>query len=122
MCVTHRSSDGKETYVLRAIGMKVREINSRELRDLDRLISAGTLPEGRPVGELLMHYNTESKQYVPDANAAFIFVTSEGNTGLIEITDRITRTANMTGLASGSSPGGVGFHLGVQFNLKEIIP
>ena len=122
MCVTHRSLDGKETYVLRAIGMKVREINSRELRDLDKLISAGQLPEGRPVGELLMHFDTGSQQYVPEANAAFIFITLEGNMGLIEITDRITRTANMTGLASGSSSGGVGFHKGVQFNLKEIVP
>ncbi len=122
MCVTHRSPDGKETYVLRAFGMKVREIQSRELRDLERLISAGQLPEGRPVGELLMHFDTGSQQYVPEANAGFIFTTSEGNMGLIEITDRITRTANMTGLASGASSGGVGFHKGVQFNLKEIVP
>jgi hypothetical protein len=39
---------------------------------------------------------------------------------LIEITDRVTRTANLTG--SFSTPKGVGFHLGVRFNLKEIIP
>ncbi len=122
MCVTHRSPDGKETFVLQAIGMKVREISARELRDIDRLITTGTLPEGRPVGELLMHFDPESQQLIPDANGAFIFVTREGNMGLIEVTDRITRTANMTGLASGSSPGGVGFHRGVQFNLKEIIP
>ena len=31
MCVTHRSPDGTETYVLRALGMHVREINPREL-------------------------------------------------------------------------------------------
>ena len=122
MCVTHRSADGKETYVLRAIAMKVWEISTRELRGIDRLITAGTLPEGRPVGELLMHFDPESQQLIPDANAAFIFVTREGNMGLIEITDRITRTANMTGLAADSSPGGVGFHKGVQFNLKEIVP
>ena len=122
MCVTHRSADGKETYVLRAIGMNVREISPRELRNIERLIAAGTLPEGRPVGEVLMHFDSESRQLIPEANAAFIFVTREGNMGLIEITDRITRTANMTGLASSPSSGGVGFHLGVQFNLTEIIP
>lgn len=122
MCVTHRSRDGKETYVLKAIGMQVREIHSRQLRDIHKLITAGTLPEGRPVGELLMHYDDDSKQFVPDANAAFIFVTREGNMGLIEITERITRTANMTGQAAGVSNGGIGFHKGVQFNLKEIIP
>ena len=62
MCVTHRAPDGTETFVLRAFGMKAREISPRDLRNLDKLIAAGTLPEGRAVGELLMHYDTESKQ------------------------------------------------------------
>jgi beta-lactamase regulating signal transducer with metallopeptidase domain/5-hydroxyisourate hydrolase-like protein (transthyretin family) len=122
MCITHRSPDGTETFVLRALGMKVREINPRELRNLDKLIAAGTLPEGRPVGELLMHYDAKSQQLVPNANAAFLFITREGNMGLIETADRITRTADLTGTAAGSSSGGVGFHKGVQFNLKAIIP
>jgi beta-lactamase regulating signal transducer with metallopeptidase domain/5-hydroxyisourate hydrolase-like protein (transthyretin family) len=121
ICITHRSPDGTETYVLQALGMKVREINARELRNLDSLIAAGTLPEGRPVGELLMHYDPRSQQLVPDANAAFLYVTREGNLGLIETTDRVTRTANLSGLAGSPSPG-VGFHKGVQFNLKAIIP
>ena len=41
--------------------------------------------------------------------------------GLIETTDRVTRTANLSGIASSPSPG-VGFHKGVRFNLKAIIP
>jgi hypothetical protein len=57
---------------------------------------------------------------VPDANAAFIFTTREGNMGVIETTDRVTRTADLTG--SPGPPPGVGFHKGVRFNLKEIIP
>ena len=121
ICITHRSPDGSETYVLRALGMKVREIDSRALRNLDNLIAAGTPPEGRPVGELLMHYDTKSQQFVPDANAAFLFITREGNMGVIETTDRVTRTANLSGIAASPSPG-VGFHMGVRFNLKEIIP
>ena len=121
MCVTHRSPDGTETYVLRALGMKVREIDSRDLRNLDKLIAAGKLPEGRPVGELLMHYDAKSQQLVPDANAAFLYITREGSMGVIETTDRVTRTADLTGRPSGPSPG-VGFHTGVRFNLKAIIP
>ncbi len=121
MCFPHRSPDGTETFVLRALGMKVKEISPRDARNLDKLIGDGKLPEGRPVGELLMHYDEKSQQYVPDANAAFLFVTSEGNLGLIQTTDRITRTANLTGQA-GSPPPGVGFHKGVRFDLQEIIP
>jgi hypothetical protein len=120
MCVTHRAPDGTETYVLRALGMKVREITPRELRNLDKLVAAGTLPEGRAVGDLLIHFDTESQQFVADANAAFLFVTRDGSRGVIETTDRVNRTANITGMPS--SPTGVGFHNGVRFNLTEIIP
>jgi hypothetical protein len=121
MCVTHRAPDGTETYVLRALGMTVREIDARDVRNLESLIAAGTLPEGRPVGELLMHYDSRSEQLVPDANAAFLFVTREGNMGLIETTDRVTRTDDLTGSAGSPTPG-VGFHKGVRFNLKAIVP
>lgn len=121
MCLSHRSSDRSETYVLRTFGMKVWEISARDLRKLDGLMADGTLPEGRPVGELLMHYDADTQRLVPDANALFLYITSEGNMGVIETTDRVTRTADLTGTFS-QPPKGVGFHKGVRFNLKEIIP
>ncbi len=127
ICVTYRSPDGAESYVLRALGMRVREINARDLRNLDRLIAAGTLPEGRPVGELLMHYDIQLQQFVPDANAAFLIITREGTMGVIETTDRVTHTAKLTGNATGSPPAagpssGAGSYNGVRFNLTAIIP
>ena len=128
ICVAHRSPDGTETCVLRALGMKVREIDGRGTCGTStRLVAAGTLPEGRPVGELLIHYDDESQKFVPDANAIFLFITREGNRGVIETTDRVTRTANLTGKATGPPPAaspssGAGSCSGVQFNLKEIIP
>ena len=75
--------------------------------DIDTLIAGGKLPEGRPVGELLMHYDAKSEQLVPDANAAFLYITREGSMGVIETTDRITRTADLTGIADSPSSGGV---------------
>jgi hypothetical protein len=121
MCVTHPSPDGKETFVLRLFGMKAWEISARDLRNIDKLIASGTLPKGHAVSDLLMHYDDASKQLVPDANAAFIFMTREGSMGLIETTDRVTRTAALGGAAGNPRPG-VGFHLGVRFNLSSIIP
>jgi hypothetical protein len=53
---------------------------------------------------------------VPDSNAAFLFITRGGNMGLIETTDRVTQTANLSGTAARPSRG-VGFHKGVRFNL-----
>jgi hypothetical protein len=42
--------------------------------------------------------------------------------GLIETTDRVTRTADLTGNAAGNPSPGIGFHKGVRFNLKALIP
>jgi hypothetical protein len=120
MCVTYRGPNGKETFVLRSFGMKVWEITPRDVRNLDKLLAAGTLPKDREVGDLLMHHDDESNQPVPDANAAFLYVTREGSMGLIEVTDRVTHTADLTGAPG--APAGVGFFKGVRFNLKEIIP
>jgi beta-lactamase regulating signal transducer with metallopeptidase domain/5-hydroxyisourate hydrolase-like protein (transthyretin family) len=121
MCVTHRAPDGKQTFVLRSFGMKAWEISQRDLRSIKKLIAAGTPPKGHDAGELLMHFDDQSKQSVPDANAAFIYVTREGSMGLIEITDRVTQKADLTGMV-GEPPAGVGFQKGVRFNLKSIVP
>jgi hypothetical protein len=121
MCITHRAADGTETYVLKTFGMKTWEIGPRDLRNINRLIAAGQLPDGKDVGELLIHYDADSQGFVPDANGAFIFITREGSLGLIETTDRVVQTANVVGLA-GNPQVGVGFHKGVRFNLKPIIP
>jgi len=68
-----------------------------------------------------MHYDASTKQFVPEANAAFLFQTREGNLGLIEITDRVTRTEDLTGSVT-LAPQGVGFFKGVRFNWKTINP
>lgn len=121
MCVRHRSADRSETYVLRTFGMKVSEISARDLRNLEKRITEGALPEGRPAGELLMHYDEGAQRLVPDANAAFIYITAEGSRGVIETTDRVTRAADLTG-SMARPPKGVGFFKGVRCNLKEIVP
>jgi beta-lactamase regulating signal transducer with metallopeptidase domain/5-hydroxyisourate hydrolase-like protein (transthyretin family) len=121
MCIAHPGTDGGWTFVLRGFDLKAWELTPRDLRNLDKLIAASKPPEGREVGELLMHYDPVTRQLIPDANAAFLFVTREGSFGILETTDRVTRTANLTGAAGSPTPG-VGFFEGVRFNLKTIIP
>ena len=121
-CVSSRLPDSTMTYALRSFGMRAWEISSRDLRNFDHLIAAGTLPRGREAGELLVHRDEQTGRDVPDANAAFVYVTREGTMGLIETTDRVTRTADLTGLPAVQPPSGVGFKVGVRFNLKWIVP
>ncbi len=120
-CVTHRPSEEEPAYALRAFDMRVREISLWDAENIEKRLQSGKIPEGRRVGELLLHYDTETQKYVPEANAAFIYVTREGGMGLIQVTDRVTRTANLTGLPAGNPTKGVGFRKGVRFNHRTII-
>ena len=120
MCLTRRGPDGTETFVLRSFGMKVWEIGPRDLRNIDKIVATGTLPEGREVGDLLIHFDAVTQRFDPDADAVFLYITREGNRGIIETTDRITKTANLNGMLG--APKGIGFYKGVKFNLKAIIP
>ncbi len=101
--------------------MKAWEISPRDLRKINTLLTTGSLPKGPEVGDLLIHHDEQSKQPAPDANARFFYVTREGCMGLIEITDRVTQTADLTG-TMGDPPAGIGFHTGVRFNLRSIVP
>ena len=122
MCVEYHPRQGEPVYALRAFNMRLWEIRPIDARNIDKRVRDGKLPEGPPVGELLLHYDPESRQYAPEENAAFLFVTREGGIGLIEVTDRVTRVVDLTGQPSGSGPRGAGFHKGVRFNLKRITP
>jgi hypothetical protein len=120
MCI--RRLEGEvETFVLRTFDAHAREIDRRDARNLDRLLTAGELPRGLPTDEVLMHYDPESQQHVPDANGAFLIETREGGWGLLTVTDRVTQVQNLEGLA-GDPPQGVGFYKGVRFDWKAIIP
>ena len=54
------SRSGRNTDVcLAVVRHEGWEISQRDLRNIDKLIAAGTLPKGHDAGELLMHYNDE---------------------------------------------------------------
>lgn len=122
MCVKYKAPNGSESFVLKSFGMKAWEITPRDLRNIDRLVAAGKLPQGHEMDGLLMHYDEGTKTHDPGVNAAFIYITKEGSIGVIEVTDRITQTADLTGRPAGAAPTGVGFFKGVKYNLKSIIP
>lgn len=120
-CVVERDKQGRPVYALRGVGLKVWEISPRDARNLAESIPGGKLPVGRPVAELLIHFDPETGTLVPDSNGVFLFVTNEGNIGLIETTDRVTRNVDLAGSAGSPPPGG-GFHRGVRFNLSSLVP
>ena len=121
MCVVHRSSDGTSTYALRAFDMRVHEISLWDAENIEKRLASGKIPEGRPEGDLLLHYDAEAQKYMPGENAAFIYVTREGGMGLIHVTDRVTRKQNLTGIAAGDPIPDEGFQKGVRFTHRVIV-
>jgi beta-lactamase regulating signal transducer with metallopeptidase domain len=121
MCVIHHSDDGTATTALRAFDMRVHEISQWGAENIEKRLASGKIPEGRPVGDLLLHYDTQAKKYVPDANGAFLYVTREGGMGMVLVTDRVTRKQNLTGIAAGDPMPGVGFQKGVRLTHRVIV-
>jgi hypothetical protein len=119
MCVTYKSPTGESTYALRAFNMRLWELAPADARNIEKRLKSGKLA-GQPAGELLLHYDRETKQYAPDQNAEFLYMTREGGMGLLEVTDRVTRVEDLTGRFD--TPKGVGFTKGVRFNYTPIKP
>jgi hypothetical protein len=122
MCVSTTDADGAEVFALRGIDLKVVELTDREHRDLEASLAAGNPPTGRPVGELLIHVDAATGEATANINASFLYTTREGTHGVIETTDRVVRTADLTGMPSGAATAGVGFRRGVKFDWKPLAP
>ncbi|MBN1591063.1 MAG: HlyD family efflux transporter periplasmic adaptor subunit [Pirellulales bacterium] len=73
-------------HVVRALGMKVWQIdNDRWPTISEELADSKPLALGRPADDLLMHYDTKTARYVPDAPATFLFITREGARGVLQV-------------------------------------
>lgn len=117
MC-TRLSSDGKPQCVLRGFDMKAWEISRRDAETIGTFVAAGKLPEGRPVGPPLRHYDAESKRYIPSMNAAFIVITRDGSIGLLETVGPIAPYGDATQWVDDPNQ----FGQTVRFDWTPIIP
>jgi hypothetical protein len=116
-CIVRKSSHGTPQYVLHVIDMQVVQISPQDARNLQKRFTSGELPKGRSRPDFL-----GLEDATTDGNPSYLYVTKEGNHGMIEITDVITRTGDLTGTPSGMEQRGTGFHRGVKFDHHEIIP
>ena len=118
MCVTHRSPDGTETYVLRALGMKVREIERAGLakpRQADRRRHASRRSAGRRTADAL-------RRQIAAIRAGCECRIPLHHPRRKHGSDRNDRSRHPHGRPHRNRPArpppGVGFHKGVRFNLK----
>jgi hypothetical protein len=135
-CVVQKSSDGTPKYVLRVIDMSVARISPQDARNLDKRFQSGETPSDNAtaarlgglkwVNNLILQMSAGEFLTLDDSETnektAYLYQTKQGNYGLIEITDLITQTGDLTGTPAGMEPRGTGFHRGVKFDHHEIVP
>lgn len=117
MCVTETQPDGKKTYALRGIGMRVWRLSDEERRTIREVVTEGKFPVGKPVADQVMRYDGPESEEA-EKKVAYLFATREGGLGIITLTDIITTKRDITGQFF--TPRGVGFYRGVKFDLQEI--
>jgi hypothetical protein len=79
------SGSAKSYFALRGVGLQAWEISNDRWDTIEQeLRSREPLKLGRPVGQILMHYDSETAAYVP-GKATFLFITREGTSGILRL-------------------------------------
>lgn len=118
ICTAIPNPDGKPTYMLVGIGLKLWEIDPFDAKNIEKRVGVGKLPDGRPLAGKLLHFDAKSEKHVSQIGSSFLYVTREEGLGIITITDFVTEARDITGAFF--APRGVGFYRGVRFDHQPI--
>lgn len=89
--VTYRAPGGdKDYYCLKAVATQAWEVPNERWDTIAEEVKQNIpLELGRPVGELLIHYDSEQNRFVPNRRATFLFITHEGTPGILRLTTQV---------------------------------
>ena len=119
MCVAGKNEEGKITYTLKGIDLKLWEIHPLDAKNIEKHIAAGKLPEGRPhERDEFLHFAEKTNSFANQLGTSFLYVTKNEGLGLITITDFVVTARDITGQFM-TEPG-VGFHRGVKITFHTI--
>lgn len=113
---------GQPTYALQGLGLRAWQIDDRRFDTIaTELRKEGPPDLGRPAGDLLMDFDPKSKAYHPEKTATFLFVTRDGATGVLQVTNLITELLGKQDIGQPvQAKTNRGFYRGVQFQFKLI--
>lgn len=83
---------GKLYYGLRSVSLQAWEIPNEHWANIEEDLQKESLPSLKaPAGDLLMHYDAAQARYAPEKKATFLFITRDGNQGILRLTAQVTR-------------------------------
>ena len=107
-------------YAIRGLGLRAWQVDNLRYGTIEEELRGGRQPElGRPAGDLMMDIDPQAESFRPENEAAFLFVTREGTTGVLQITGLVTELFGPDDFGKPAQPGALrGFYRGVQFQYR----
>lgn len=119
--IEHRPPGSDKTYyALQGLNLRLWQIDNRRYNTIEGELRGDRAPElGRPAGDLLMDFDPQTGTYHPENEATFLFVTREGATGVLQVTNLIRDLFVPSDIGQPIPKKGIrGPYLGVQFQYK----
>jgi len=82
-------------FVIKPLGLKFWQINHRTVLEFGTSLDPGKFDFSKPGSNHLAFYDESEKQYYPDRKATFLYQTSEGTFGAIELVAQVTNVRTL---------------------------
>jgi hypothetical protein len=107
-------------YAIQGLGLRAWQVDNSHYGTIENDLRDNKPPKlDRPAGDLLVDFDPETKTYHPENEATFLFVTREGTTGILRVTNLVTELFRPEDFGKPAQPKlSRGFYLGVKFQYK----
>ena len=113
---------GRAYYAIQGLGLRAWQVDNSRYETIENDLKNNKLPPLDRPATLLMDLDPKTETYHPENEATFLFVTREGTTGILQVTNLVTellRPEDLGKPAQLKSPRG--FFRGVKFQYRFII-
>ena len=106
-------------YAIQGLGLRAWQVDNSHYDTIASDLKANRLPPLNRPTDLLMDLDPKTKIYHPENEATFLFVTHDGTTGILQVTDLVTELFRPDDFGKPVEPKlSRGFFRGVKFQYK----
>ena len=84
------SGSGRSYYAIQGLGLRAWQVDNRCYDTIEDDLKKHKLPPLDRPTDLLMDLDPKTRTYYPENEATFLFVTREGTTGILQVTNLVT--------------------------------
>ena len=121
---TRRQVPAGPYFAIQGLGLRAWQIDNSKYDTIETALKANKLPPLDRPATLLMDFDPKTNTYHPENEATFLFVTREGTTGILQVTNLVTELLRPDDFDFGKPVQPKlprGFFRGVKFQYKFIL-